>query len=203
MRDHRRLREGNVRQLLLVLLVLSLGLFTDTRDARAADPFTAYKDGDYATAFAGFQELTKQGNPNAMNNLGLMYANGLGVDLDLAAARRWYEEAAGKGSLSAINNLGAMYETGEGVQQNYQEAATKYAIAAKYGLSDAQYNLGALYESGKGLPVDPLQAYLWYSLAAIRGDADAAVARDRVGALIDPALRSQAAAYVKDWKPAQ
>jgi TPR repeat protein len=192
-----------MRQLFLFLLVMCLALFTDATSARAADPFVAYKNGDYAAAFAGFQELAKQGNPNAMNNLGLMYANGLGVDVDLAAARRWYEEAAGKGSLSAVNNLGAMYETGQGVPQNYEEAATRYATAVKYGLSDAQYNLGALYESGKGLPKDPLQAYLWYSLAAIQGDADAAVARDRVGATIDPALRSQAAAYVKDWKPAQ
>lgn len=192
-----------MRQLLFISLVICLALFTVATSARAADPFVAYRNGDYAAAIKGFQELAQQGNPNAMNNLGLMYANGLGVDVDLAAARRWYEEAAGKGSLSAVNNLGAMYETGQGVPQNYEEAANKYAIAAKYGLSDAQYNLGVLYESGKGLPNDPVQAYLWYSLAAAQGDGDAAAARDRVGATIDPTLRSQAAAYAKTWKPAQ
>ena len=192
-----------MRQLLFVLLVFCLALFTDATSVRAADPFAAYKNGNYAAAIKGFQELAEQDNANAMNNLGLMYANGLGVDVDLAAARAWYEQAAGHGSLSAVNNLGAMYETGQGVPQNYEEAANKYAIAAKYGLSDAQYNLGALYESGKGVPNDPLQAYLWYSLAAAQGDADAAAARDRVGATIDPALRDQAAAYVKTWKAAQ
>lgn len=191
-----------MRRLIVVLLVFCLALLGQAKDSTAEDPFADYKSGDYAAALEGFRSLAERGNANAMNNLGLMYANGLGVAVDFAAARAWYEKAAGQGSLSAINNLGGMYEMAQGVPQSYEEAAHKYAIAAKYGLSDAQFNLGTLYESGKGLPNDALQAYLWYSLAAAQGDADAAAARDRVGALIDPALKSQAATYVKSWKPA-
>jgi len=191
-----------MRWLISGLLVFCL-FVGNAKFAMAKDPFAAYENGDYATALEGFRTLAEQGNANAMNNLGLMYANGLGVAVDLDAAHAWYQKAAAKGSLSAINNLGALYEMGQGVPQSYEEAAHKYALAAKYGLSDAQYNLGALYELGKGLPSDLVQAYLWYSLAAAQGDADAAAARDRVGAKIDPALRSQAATYVKSWKPAQ
>lgn len=192
-----------MRQPVVVLLVFCLGLLGHVKNSIAEDPFAAYKSGDYATALEGFRSLAEQGNANAMNNLGLMHANGLGVAVDFAAARAWYERAADQGNLNAINNLGGMYEMGQGVPQSYEEAAQRYAIAAKYGLSDSQYNLGVLYESGKGLPNDLLQAYLWYSLAAAQGDPDAAGARDRVGAKLDPALRSQATTYVESWKPAQ
>lgn len=192
-----------MRHLCIVVFVCLFALFSNTHAARAEDPFAAYKKGDYETALKGFRELAEQGNPNAMNNLGLMYANGLGADVDFAAAHAWYEGAASRGHLGAINNLGGLYEMGRGVPQSYEEAANKYAIAAKYGLPDAQYNLGVLYESSKGLPNDPLQAYLWYSLAAMHGDADAAAARDRLGATIDPTLRNQAAAFAKSWKPAK
>ena len=114
----------------------------------AQDPFMALQNRDYAEALTGFQGLAAQGNLNAMNNLGMMYANGLGVEPNGAEAVKWYSAAANRGHLGAINNLGSMYELGQGVPQNYQAAAEKYALAAKYGLSDAQYNLASLYEMG-------------------------------------------------------
>ncbi|HWA50383.1 MAG TPA: tetratricopeptide repeat protein [Dongiaceae bacterium] len=173
------------------------------RLAAAQDPFIAFQNQDYATALKGFQELASQGNANAMNNLGLMYSNGLGVTADQAKAIDWYNQAASKGHLGAVNNLGGMYEMGQGVAQNYTTAAEKYALAAKYGLTDAQYNLAALYEAGKGVQNDPLQAYIWYSLAAAMGDPDAAVGRDRMAQVLDPTLRRQADEFAASWKPSK
>jgi uncharacterized protein len=171
--------------------------------ALAQDPFIAFGSKDYAAALAGFQTLAAQGNPNAMNNLGLMYANGLGVPRDDAIAVKWYGQAAAVGHIDAINNLGGMYEMGYGVPQNYAAAAEKYALAAKYGSPDAQYNLAALYESGKGVRNDALQAYIWYSLSAAKGDQDAAAGRDRMAKHLDPTLRGQADTFVTAWKPGQ
>ena len=182
----------------LAFLVLLCGA---TPWALAQDPFVAFGSRDYAAALAGFQALAAQGNPNAMNNLGLMYANGLGVPRDDAVAVKWYGQAAAVGHIDAINNLGGMYEMGYGVPQNYASAAEKYALAAKYGSSDAQYNLAALYESGKGVPNDALQAYIWYSLSAAQGDQDAAAGRGRMAELLDPTLRGQADTFVTAWKP--
>ena len=184
----------------LAFLVLLCGA---TPWALAQDPFVAFGSRDYAAALAGFQALAAQGNPNAMNNLGLMYANGLGVPRDDAVAVKWYGQAAAVGHIDAINNLGGMYEMGYGVPQNYASAAEKYALAAKYGSSDAQYNLAALYESGKGVPNDALQAYIWYSLSAAQGDQDAAAGRSRMAELLDPTLRGQADTFVTAWKPGQ
>ncbi len=192
-----------MRRLMAILLVFCLVFFGHAHGARTDDPYSAYHGGDYATALKGFLALAEEGNSSAMNNLGLIYANGLGVAVDFAAARSWFEKAASQGHLGAINNLGGMYELGQGMPRNYEQAAHNYAIAAKHGLSDAQYNLGALYEAGKGVPNDLLQAYLWYSLAAKQDDADAAAARDRIGAKIDPNLRNQATTFVNSWKPPQ
>lgn len=186
-------------QVLIFLVVLCCG----APWASAQDPFVAFQKQDYAAALSGFQTLAAQGNPNAMNNLGLMYANELGVSRDDAMAVKWYGQAAALGHIGAINNLGGMYEMGFGVPQNYAAAAEKYALAAKYGLSDAQYNLAALYEAGKGVPNDSLQAYIWYSLSAAQGDQDAAAGRERMGKLIDPTLRGQADTFVTAWKPGQ
>lgn len=188
--------------LVLSMLVVGLALSVCMDKARAQDPFAAYQKKDYAAAFTGFEALAAKGDPNAMNNLGLMLANGLGVETDFGAAWQWYEKAAGAGHIGAMNNLGAMYEMGQGIGQNFLEAAKWYRAAADNGLSDAQYNLAALYESGHGLTADPLQAYVWYSLAARQGDQDAAIARDRLAKAVDPALRGQADAFVKTWKVA-
>lgn len=196
-------KEGRMRLLWIKILVGLAVLCGSAASAWAQDPFDAFQHRDYASALTGFQDLAAKGNPNAMNNLGLMYANGLGVTRNVAMAVQWYDQAASRGHIPAINNLGGMYEMGQGVPQDYAAAAEKYALAAKYGLSDAQYNLGSLYEAGKGLPNDLLQAYIWYSLAAAQGDQDAADSRDRVGKGIDPALRNQADELAKSWKPAQ
>lgn len=193
---------GIMRRVIQVLTFLVL-LCCGAPWTFAQDPFVAFQKKDYAAALDGFQTLAAQGNPNAMNNLGLMYANGLGVPRDDAVAVKWYGRAAGIGHIDAINNLGGMYEMGHGVPQNYAAAAEKYALAAKYGLSDAQYNLAALYESGNGVPNDALQAYIWYSLSAAQGDQDAAAGRDRMATRLDPTLRGQADTFVTAWKPGQ
>jgi uncharacterized protein len=192
-----------VTRKLLPILAFLMILCSGERLALAQDPFVAFQKQDYATALTGFQELATQGNANAMNNLGLMYANGLGVTADQGKAVDWYNQAAGMGHIGAINNLGGMYEMGQGITQSYAKAAEKYALAAKYGLSDAQYNLAALYEAGKGLQNDPLQAYIWYSLAAAKGDKDAAVGRDRMAKVLDPTLRHQADQFAASWKPSK
>ena len=51
----------------------------------------------------------EQGFAHAQNNLGLMYANGLGVPQDDKTALKWYILAAGQGDADAQTNLGLMY----------------------------------------------------------------------------------------------
>ena len=65
--------------------------------------YAAYESGDFATALREWTSLAKQGNANAQNNLGGMYAIGQGVIRDYVYAHMWGKIAASNG-----NKLGAM-----------------------------------------------------------------------------------------------
>ena len=58
------------------------------------DAATAYGRGDYATALKTFQSFAAQGNAEAQNNLGILYAEGHGVPQDDVRAYMWVNLAA-------------------------------------------------------------------------------------------------------------
>ena len=69
------------------------------------DATAANKHGDYTTGLKAFQSLAAQGNAEAQNNLGQLYANGRGVPRDYTKARSWYEKAAAQGNAWAQAQL--------------------------------------------------------------------------------------------------
>jgi len=71
----------------------------------------------------------------AQYDLGVMYANGLGVPEDDAEAVRWYRLAADQGDASAQFNLGFMYVNGEGVPQDDVQAHMWFNLAASLRLT--------------------------------------------------------------------
>jgi hypothetical protein len=139
---------------------------------------TAYNKGNYAKALAEFEKLAADGDPLAMNNLGMMYNHGQGTAVDNAKAKVWYEKAAKLGNPDAMNNLGVMYELGQGVPKDEKQAASWYEKASFWGVANAQYNLAELYREGRGVDKDPVQAFYLYTLAAVRGDKEAAQIRE-------------------------
>ncbi len=126
----------------------------------------AYQRGDYETALRELRPLANQGNANAQNNLGRMYARGEGVPRDDAEAVRWFRKAAERGYAKAQYNLGTMYHKGEGVPQDHAEAVRWYRKAADQGYAEAQNNLGVMYREGWGVLQDYVRAHMWYSIAA-------------------------------------
>ena len=97
-----------------------------------------------STDFAQTMQEAERGNPNAQNNLGLMYYIGRGVRQDYVQARHWYEEAANQGDASAQIGLGLLYENGMGGRQDYAQARHWYEKAASQGDADAQRYLDAM-----------------------------------------------------------
>ncbi|MGQ0428433.1 MAG: tetratricopeptide repeat protein [Gammaproteobacteria bacterium] len=90
----------------------------------------AFTRGDYDIAYRKFRPLGEQGDGWAQGFLGVMYANGQGVEQDYAEAARWYRLAAEKGLAISQYNLGFMYANGQGVTQDFVEAYMWYALAA-------------------------------------------------------------------------
>jgi aminoglycoside phosphotransferase len=69
-----------------------------------------------------YRKAADQGVAQAQSNLGLMYANGHGVDQSYATAVKWYRKAAEQEFAHAQGCLGIMYLEGKGVDQNLSEA---------------------------------------------------------------------------------
>ena len=130
--------------------------------------------------FLHYQSAAQEGDTTAMNNIGVMYANGRGVDQDYDEAIIWFSEAARQGNATAQNNLcivynhlGWMYAKGVGVDQDYGQAFDWFTKAAEQGHAEAQYNLGVMYANGDHVLHDGVEAVEWLRRAAEQGDTEA------------------------------
>lgn len=97
----------------------------------------AAQRGDYVTALRQWRPLAERGNAAAQFNLGLMYAERLGVVQSDAEAVRWWRLSAKQGFPSAQTSLAWMYANGWGVAQDYTSAYMWSSIAASNGYEDA------------------------------------------------------------------
>lgn len=97
----------------------------------------AFDAGDFKTALVLAQPAAQAGDPKAQVILGLLFADGKGVDADAATAVAWFRRAAEQGYASGQYDMGMMTEAGEGVAEDPVEAYKWYALAAAQGDSPA------------------------------------------------------------------
>jgi serine/threonine protein kinase len=119
---------------------------------------------------------------------------------DSASARGAHDEAvailkplAEKQNSRAQVKLADLYAQGKGVDRSDEEALRLYRSAASRGDSDAQFKMGEMYAGGRGVVQNNFQAYVWYSAALQSGVQAAKAPQERLGALLQPAERAQAA----------
>ncbi|MGD2117717.1 MAG: tetratricopeptide repeat protein, partial [Chromatiales bacterium] len=74
-----------------------------------------------------------QGNVVSQTILGIMYLDGLGVEINYIEAKKLLESAADKGAPRALSNLGKIYEHGLGVEKDLEKAADLYQESAFAG----------------------------------------------------------------------
>lgn len=129
---------------------------------------TLVKD-DYK-AFSLFQKSAEQGNPKALNMVGMCYITGQGVSKDNNEAVKWFIKASEVGEPNAQASLGACYERGIGVPQDYKEALKWYTKAAEQGNATAQGSLGVMYFKGNGVPQDYNESIKWFTKGAEQGN---------------------------------
>jgi TPR repeat protein len=104
------------------------------------EALAAERSGNYAKAFTEYRKLADGGDIQALHNLGVMYYNGYGVDLDYGKALQCFLEAAEHGVAGSQNNVGYMYAHGEGVPQDFIRAHMWFDIAAANGDKTASDN---------------------------------------------------------------
>jgi len=101
-----------------------------------------------------YRKSADEGNLDAMDNVGWLYKNGLGVTQDYSQAIYWYKKAAEKGDDWGADRLGQMYMEGIGVPVNKQEAAKWFKVAADQGNADARDQLATLNQASNNTTTD-------------------------------------------------
>jgi hypothetical protein len=158
---------------------------------------------DFNEAYRLFILEAEFRNALAMHDLGRMFADGLGREIDLQSAHAWYEKALAaflseeKEKPTYLEYLiGKMYATGLGTEQDYGQAASWFQEAVEKNHKYAQYSLGCLHYRGQGVVQDYTEALRLYTLSANQGNpyADYELAkmyRDGVGTSVDTAISDQ------------
>ena len=96
---------------------------------------------NYDKAFYWEQKSAEQGIARAQCNLGLMYEEGWGTDVDESTAISWYLKAIENGSSDAYFNIASLYMK----KHNYEIAVPYLKIISEKGDVDAQSMLGVCY----------------------------------------------------------
>ncbi len=122
---------------------------------------------------AALADAARDGNPDALYEIGMRYQEGLGLKRDPAEAAVWFDEAAERGSVPAAFQLGSLYEKGIGVDQDAATAIALYRSAARAGNISAMHNLAVMLANGAGGgKPDLAEAAKWFREAAEHGVAD-------------------------------
>ena len=113
-----------------------------------------------------------KGDASAAYELGMRFAEGKGVPVNLDEAAKWYDRAANAGVVPAIFRLGTFYEKGMAVKRDVDIARRYYLMAAERGHAKAMHNLAVLDADGGGKGANYKSASTWFRKAADRGVAD-------------------------------
>jgi TPR repeat protein len=119
------------------------------------------------------QQLAKQHDINAINELGDLYFNGEGVEQDFHKAFDYYFRAAELGHASAQYHLGRMYEEGKGAPVDSKKSMRFYLLAAEQNHPDAQHHLATLFREGNLIKQDLEKSFFWYEKSASNNNHEA------------------------------
>lgn len=118
---------------------------------------------DYDSALKFYRLLPKESG--AVNNLGYMYENGMGVPTDLVKAFELFKEAAEMGDEHSMRVLATKYYHGEGCAKDVAMAIQWYEKALDEGNMEAGFKLGDIYLNGKEVDEDVDIAMRYYEKA--------------------------------------
>ncbi len=137
---------------------------------------------DHVLARYWYTKAAERGDSCAQNNLGVLFADGLGGDVDHEKAVYWYMRSVECGDIVAKGNLGGHLADGTGVRRNYRRAASllkEYLKSYPYSAKD-HLRLARCYEHGVAGRNGRRLAMLHYQEAADFGSAEARTALRRL-----------------------
>ncbi|MCB1608184.1 MAG: caspase family protein [Xanthomonadales bacterium] len=166
---------GQVRQLGGNFTYLSARrpIKTTARDCEIrGGEYVAFDRANYATALKTWLPAAQSGDADAMNTVGEIYEQGLGLEPDYELAAQWFKKAAEKGHSSAMINLGTMYEAGRGVPQDSTVAMNWYRKAS--GLTTGKLELVTEEEEARRRAQEQENIELRNQVGRLKGELDQA-----------------------------
>ncbi|MBI1239783.1 MAG: sel1 repeat family protein [Alphaproteobacteria bacterium] len=157
------------------ILFLALAATAGHAQSAFSSGYDAYRDGDFETARSLWQPLADAGDARAQFNLGVLYAEGRGVERDMRLALAWWQKSAKQGHVRAAHNMGLALIAGEPrgeaetLEPDFKGAAHWLRIGAEAGYANSLYTLGRLYLEGLGVERDTERAAQLVRDAAERG----------------------------------
>jgi TPR repeat protein len=105
---------------------------------------SACSKGAHVEAFPHFLAAAQGGHIEAQYDLGLIYINGRGAEIDPKQGARWFLSAADHGFIRAQYMIGVYYFHGEGVSQDFVEACKWLMMVSNIGYDRADDYLPSL-----------------------------------------------------------
>lgn len=130
----------------------------------------ALLEGNFAEAYCQWKPLAERGHAESQYNLGWLYANGNGLNVDMHAAHHWWRAAAEQGHADAQFAIGLALTTGEGIDKDLAQATHWFLRAARDGHQDSREILTRL-NADPGIDLLSLQPALvdqpWFGLTGV------------------------------------
>lgn len=125
------------------------------------------------------RKLAELGDPEAQNNLGVLYQIGQSGRPNYSRAIFWFRKSAAKGFAKAQFNLGQLFRKGLGVPVDFLRAYQWFKRSAEQGYVPAKINLASMYRYGQGVEESRIRAFMWYELATVDGNLNSLKIRDK------------------------
>jgi uncharacterized protein len=130
----------------IVLVTLSILIFTNINNRSSAPDFSQYYRGNYTEAYKKLLPAAQKGDAIAQVSLGNLYSAGLGVKQNYKKAYFWYKKAESQNNIDAMINLAVMYKNGYYVKKNIDIAINLYEKVINLNNdSNALFNLSTIY----------------------------------------------------------
>lgn len=175
-----------------------------TAAAKRGDPIALWQIGrhfaeqqDFVKARDCYRKAGEYGLAAAQSALGLLYADGLGVEKNYRLAAACFNKAAEQEDAEALHNLALLYLKGEGVRRNIQKAMLFFERAARLGVMASRTWLGLLHAQGDTGKVDLVEASKWFIAAGADPAAQKNLAQ-AVSMMKRPEI-AQAKRLTKEW----
>ncbi|GEM_PF-1285867 len=106
----------------LAAALMTVALLAGAGCSQSGEPVALFRAGQFARAFALFEQRAAREDAEAINFLGIHYYLGAGVERDFKRAAQYFQRAALRHDANAQRNLAIMYMRGLGLAQDNHRA---------------------------------------------------------------------------------